>query len=223
MMFQAMILDCKAILGRGQPGRMTWILLWIMPLAQDRSLDLLISSPTRYHCTMDTPTLFYEYWSQMNNTDLNLTPHRGSCYDMVIGHKSHYPRSSIFPVILLKAGSWRWLRLTRIRVRRDSRGSRIMNGHIVAVIMNSGIVIYCLLWYSFNIICIWYISFLLNWDNSIFILFIHLFTYSLNSFIRSIRFRLLHRGSGVRIPGAPTSGDCWESTPGYSFTKAFRR
>ena len=26
-----------------------------MPLVQDRSLDLLISSPTRYHCAADTP------------------------------------------------------------------------------------------------------------------------------------------------------------------------
>ena len=26
-----------------------------MPLAQDRSLDLLVSSPERYHCTTDAP------------------------------------------------------------------------------------------------------------------------------------------------------------------------
>ena len=36
----------KAILGRRQPGRIRWILLWIMLLAQDRSLDLLASSTT---------------------------------------------------------------------------------------------------------------------------------------------------------------------------------
>ena len=30
-------------------------LLWIMPLVQDRSLDLLTSSPARYHCTTDAP------------------------------------------------------------------------------------------------------------------------------------------------------------------------
>ena len=39
---------------RTQPGRMRWILLWIMPPAQDRSHDLLYSSPTRYHCTKDS-------------------------------------------------------------------------------------------------------------------------------------------------------------------------
>ena len=41
------------------PGT-TWanemILLWIMPLAQDRSFDLLASGPARYHCTTDVPT-----------------------------------------------------------------------------------------------------------------------------------------------------------------------
>ena len=41
----------KAILGRGQPGLMRLILSWIMPLVQDRSLDLLTSSPSRYYCT----------------------------------------------------------------------------------------------------------------------------------------------------------------------------
>ena len=28
-----------------------------MPLMQDRSLDLLTSSPARYHCTTDAPTI----------------------------------------------------------------------------------------------------------------------------------------------------------------------
>ena len=46
---------CKAILGRGQPGLMKWFLLWIMALVQDRSVDMLTSSPARYHCTTDTP------------------------------------------------------------------------------------------------------------------------------------------------------------------------
>ena len=45
----------KAILGWGQPGLMGWILLWILPLVQDRSLDLLASSTSRYHCTTDVP------------------------------------------------------------------------------------------------------------------------------------------------------------------------
>ena len=30
-----------------------WILLWIMPLLQDRSVDLLTSSPPRYHFSTD--------------------------------------------------------------------------------------------------------------------------------------------------------------------------
>ena len=38
------------ILGRRQPGRMRWVLLGIMPLSQDRSHNLLASSPARYNC-----------------------------------------------------------------------------------------------------------------------------------------------------------------------------
>ena len=54
-----MILHCKNILGWRQPGQMRWILLcyvmlYIMPLVQDRSRDLLTSSPVCYHCTMAT-------------------------------------------------------------------------------------------------------------------------------------------------------------------------
>ena len=52
-------------LGPGQPGRMRWIFLWTMPLAQDPSLDLLASSPAHYNCTTDTPltstTSFYQF------------------------------------------------------------------------------------------------------------------------------------------------------------------
>ena len=48
---------CKVILGRGQPGLIRWILLWIMPLVQDRSLNLLTCSPARYHCATDAPCL----------------------------------------------------------------------------------------------------------------------------------------------------------------------
>ena len=53
--FRPRFCTCKAILGRRHPGLMRWILLGIMPLVQDRSLDLLISSPARYHCTTDAP------------------------------------------------------------------------------------------------------------------------------------------------------------------------
>ena len=53
--FWTIILHCKAILGRGKPRLMRWILLWIMPQVQDRSLDLLACSPAHYHCTTDAP------------------------------------------------------------------------------------------------------------------------------------------------------------------------
>ena len=46
---------CKAMLGRGYPGIMRWILFWIMPLLQDWSLDLLTSSPAQYHWAKDAP------------------------------------------------------------------------------------------------------------------------------------------------------------------------
>ena len=42
------ILYCEAMLGRGQPGLMIPILLLIMPLVQDRSLNLLTSSQVCY-------------------------------------------------------------------------------------------------------------------------------------------------------------------------------
>ena len=53
--FRPRFCTAKAIQGRGQPGLMRRILLRIMPLVQDGSLDLLTSSPARYHCTTDTP------------------------------------------------------------------------------------------------------------------------------------------------------------------------
>ena len=43
-------------MGRGHPGLMKWILLWNMPLVQDRSRHMLTISPMRYHCTTDAPT-----------------------------------------------------------------------------------------------------------------------------------------------------------------------
>ena len=53
LVLYATILHCNAILSRRQPGRIRLILLWIMPFAQDRSLDLLASSPASYHWTTD--------------------------------------------------------------------------------------------------------------------------------------------------------------------------
>ena len=55
--FRTRFCICKAILGRGQPGWMWWILFWIMPLVQDRSLDLLARGPAHYDCTTDAPIL----------------------------------------------------------------------------------------------------------------------------------------------------------------------
>ena len=40
-------------LGRSPPGRMRWILVWIIPLEQAWSFDMLASSPALYHCIMD--------------------------------------------------------------------------------------------------------------------------------------------------------------------------
>ena len=40
----------SVIMDRGQLWLMRWILVWAMPRVQDRSLDLLTCSPTRYHC-----------------------------------------------------------------------------------------------------------------------------------------------------------------------------
>ena len=56
MVCYATILHCKAILGRRQLGLMRRILVLIMPLVQDRSLDLLTSTPGRDHCTTDAPS-----------------------------------------------------------------------------------------------------------------------------------------------------------------------
>ena len=46
---------CTYILGWTQTGPMRWILLWIMPQVQDRLIDLLTSSPARYHCNHGWP------------------------------------------------------------------------------------------------------------------------------------------------------------------------
>ena len=56
MLSLATNLHCKAILGWGQALLMGWILLWIMPMVQGRSLTLLICSPTRQHWATDART-----------------------------------------------------------------------------------------------------------------------------------------------------------------------
>ena len=63
--FRPQFCTVKAILGRGQPVLMRWLLLWIMPLAQDRSIDLLVSCSTRYHCTADVSSLCRVEFSTM--------------------------------------------------------------------------------------------------------------------------------------------------------------
>ena len=52
MVFLATFLDREARLVRVQLVVMRWTLIWIMPLMQDRSLDLLTYSPSRYHCAL---------------------------------------------------------------------------------------------------------------------------------------------------------------------------
>ena len=53
--FKPRFCTCNTILGKGQPGVLRWILLWIMSLMQHRALDLLSSSPACHHCTTDVP------------------------------------------------------------------------------------------------------------------------------------------------------------------------
>ena len=46
---------------RDNMGEWDEFLLWIIPLAQDRSLDLLTSSPALYHCTTDASYINEEW------------------------------------------------------------------------------------------------------------------------------------------------------------------
>ena len=62
--FRPQFCTVNAILGLGQPGRMRWILVWTIPLVQDRSLDLLTSNPLRYHCATVAPKIWNEKLSQ---------------------------------------------------------------------------------------------------------------------------------------------------------------
>ena len=73
LVFKATILHCKAILDRGQPGRMRWILLSVMPVVQDQSLDPLASSPalTLYHGNSPHACAYFPaiIWFQETNDD----------------------------------------------------------------------------------------------------------------------------------------------------------
>ena len=56
MVFKATILHCKVRLDWRRSELMRLILFWIMPLVQDRLLDLL-TSPANSQCAKDAPTL----------------------------------------------------------------------------------------------------------------------------------------------------------------------
>ena len=79
MVFEATILHCKAMLGWQQYGVMRWILFWIMSMVQDRSLDLLTSSPTCNQCATDA--IICTYWDTGSvlyifHNNLNIMPPR---------------------------------------------------------------------------------------------------------------------------------------------------
>ena len=77
--FRPRYCTCKAVLDRGQPGLMGWILLWILSLMQDRSLGLLTSSPARYHCTTDAPWRYsQDYFKYQIHAWNNTSLHRWS-------------------------------------------------------------------------------------------------------------------------------------------------
>ena len=75
--FKPRLCTVKAILCRGQPGLMRWILVWIMLLVQGRSLDMLISSPVCYHCTTDALVMLYWYYSLACMKGVIIVQHRG--------------------------------------------------------------------------------------------------------------------------------------------------
>ena len=65
----ATILQCKAILGRGQPGRMRWILLRIMHLAQDSASTHVIEWVYE-HCLSSTNTTETNIIKEIIATDM---------------------------------------------------------------------------------------------------------------------------------------------------------
>ena len=87
----------KAILGRKQPGRLRWILLWIMTLAHDRSLDLLTSSPPCHHCTTATSVLICV---KFNNSKTN------SCTVIRSHEFRHKMQTVVITVVLCIHSSW---------------------------------------------------------------------------------------------------------------------
>ena len=54
-------------------GKMRWILPWNMSLVQDRSIDMLISSPDRYHSTTDAPNYINHKISRCTTFQRNYT------------------------------------------------------------------------------------------------------------------------------------------------------
>ena len=61
---------CTVRLYWARDNVMKWILLWIIPLVQDRSLDLLTSNPACYHCTTDAPSTTVYIYCKINRVHL---------------------------------------------------------------------------------------------------------------------------------------------------------
>ena len=70
-----------------------WILLWIMPLVQDWSIDLVISSPASYHCTTNASPPRFAYTNLLclspysNPLDHFVSQHHPS---LLISHRSDH-------------------------------------------------------------------------------------------------------------------------------------
>ena len=93
-----------------------YILLWIVPLVQDQSLDMLTSIPARYHCATDAPTPLTRQFSTLSVRNdkffLSSTAFCGAGDDGVVALAaalSPVIESSISAVITLNWSVSRWL------------------------------------------------------------------------------------------------------------------
>ena len=68
--FRQRLCTLRLYWGRGNLGYWDELLLWIMPLVQDRTLDLLTSSLVRYQCDIHrcsfVPLRFSVLWTSLN-------------------------------------------------------------------------------------------------------------------------------------------------------------
>ena len=95
----------KAILGRGYPGLMRWILVWTMPQVQDQWLDLLTCSPVCYSCPQAVQETVSVIW---------YLPYLWMPWCSIDGiHAlSHYPdREDMFPKLQCYYGSLLYLKM----------------------------------------------------------------------------------------------------------------